>query len=46
MIHGKYIHDEQLTNPRLWPPRYPDLNLYNYYLLGTLKDSACELTFF
>jgi hypothetical protein len=46
MADSKYLHDKQLINPGLWPPRSPDLNLCNYYLLGTLKDNVCELTFF
>jgi hypothetical protein len=46
MADSKYLHDKQLINPGLWPPRSPDLNQCNYYMLGTLKDSVCEFTFF
>jgi hypothetical protein len=38
MVALEEILGKCLVTHTLWPPRSPDLNTRNYYLLGTLKD--------
>jgi hypothetical protein len=32
--------DKRLIRQGLWPANWPDLNLYNFYLWGTLQDEV------